>query len=71
MKPLQTAKNVADVFRRVPSMSRLVLLLVWLVQICRPQDIFPEKDRNNRLPKTTAGLSWQVLNINNLWTWHR
>jgi len=52
-------------------MSRLVLLLVWLVQICRPQDIFPEKDRNNRLPKNTAGLTWQVLNINNLWTWHR
>jgi len=56
---------------RVWSTWRIILFLICIAQFCWSQNIFPEKTQANHLFKNTAGLTWQVLNINNLWTWHR
>src|SRR3990172_5332480 len=62
---------VESVHQRVWSTWRIILFLICIAQFCWSQNIFPEKTQANHLFKKTAGLTWQVLNINNLWTWHR
>jgi len=52
-------------------MRTIALLLASLSWTVLAQQQGPEKSVRQQLPKGTAGLSWQVLNINNLWTWHR
>ena len=52
-------------------MRTIALLLASLSWTVLAQQSGPDKSVRQQLPKGTAGLSWQVLNINNLWTWHR
>jgi len=52
-------------------MRTIALLLAALSWTVLAQQSGPDKSVRQQLPKGTAGLSWQVLNINNLWTWHR
>ena len=53
-------------------MKRLIFSFVSLL-FCTLQlhSQIPDKSVPQQLPKGGAGLTWQVLNINNLWTWHR
>jgi len=48
----------------------MLLVLVWAASFAAEH---PDKSKggNNTAAKGTAGLSWSVLTINNLWTWHR
>ncbi|HLE31228.1 MAG TPA: T9SS type A sorting domain-containing protein [Bacteroidota bacterium] len=48
----------------------VLLVLVWTVSFAAGQ---PDRSKSgkNTIAKGTTGLTWAVLNINNLWTWHR
>src|SRR3990172_3113238 len=52
-------------------MRTIALLLASLSWTVLAQQSGPDKSVRQQLFKKTAGLTWQVLNINNLWTWHR
>jgi len=48
----------------------MLLVFVWAASFAAEH---PDKAKSgkNTAAKGTAGLTWQVLTINNLWTWHR
>jgi hypothetical protein len=57
--------------KQILGVVAMLLVFVWAASFAAEH---PDKSKNgggNTLAKGAAGLSWSVLNINNVWTWHR
>ena len=69
MKGLQNMRNKVNTFRFIVAVLTLLGLLAWSAMAKEPAN--GKRSERQSLYKTAGTPRYQILNINNLWTWYR